>query len=370
MAVPEITLESVTKKFGSVTALENVDLTIERGEFVCIIGPSGCGKTILLRLINGFERPSNGRVLIRGEPVNELPAYKRGIPTVFQNFALFPHKTVYENVEYGLNMRRVGADERRNRVERVMHLLDIPELGERYPNQISGGQKQRVGLARALVVEPFILLLDEPLGALDANLRLRMQAELKELHKRLGITFVLVTSNRTEAFAMGTRVIVMGMGMVAQVGPPETIKYNPANEYVCRFCGQTNLFPGRIDSLEGETLRIRSDLGSFTSINQGRNFKAGDRVQLFIRPEGVRIEGQDGGPEEASTPDGKSGYEENHLRAIYRHGEFGGSIVTLFFELEDGSEFQVEKHIARLGHLERKRTYDLSWQVECTGIVG
>jgi len=376
MAAIDITFDHVTKRFGSFVALDEVDLKIESGEFVCIIGPAGCGKTVLLRLINGFESPTEGDIYFGDQRVNDVPAYKRGIPTVFQNFALFPHKTVFENIEYGLRVGKLPEGERGQRVHDIMGKMDILPLSERYPNQISGGQKQRVGLARALAIEPPMLLLDEPLGALDANLRLRMQSELKTLHERLGITFILVTSNRTEAFAMGSRVIVMDVAKVAQIGSPKEIKNHPATEYVARFCGHTNIYPGMIKSINDRFVTVESSIGIVRALRPTWEPQPGEPVKIFVRTDGVTVDGEDqlagaGESLEACDVSGERAprRDDNHVTGTSRFVELAGSVVTLCFELADGAEFLVEKHVSKYRSLERGKKYELYWSPWCTGIV-
>lgn len=376
MPIIDITLDHVTKRFGSLVALDEVNLKVEKGEFVCIIGPAGCGKTVLLRLINGFDRPTEGDIYFGDQRVNNLPAYKRGIPTVFQNFALFPHKTVFENIEYGLRVKKLPEAERRQRVHDLMEKMDILALGERYPNQISGGQKQRVGLARALVVEPPMLLLDEPLGSLDANLRLRMQSELKNLHERLGITFILVTSTRTEAFAMGSRVIVMDVAKIAQIGSPNEIKNHPANEYVARFCGHTNLYPGTIESINDKFVTVESSIGTVSSARPTWEPRQGQAVKIFVRTDGVSVDGEDQlaeareGPEACDVSVERTAWrDDNHVTGTFKFVELAGSVWTLSFELADGTEFLVEKHVSKYRSLETGMKYELYWTPWCTGIV-
>jgi len=372
----DITIDHVTKRFGSFVVLEDIDLKIEEGEFICIIGPAGCGKTVLLRLINGFERPTEGNIKFGDEIVNDIPPYQRGVPTVFQNFALFPHKKVYDNIEYGLKVQNVPPSERRQKVREVMERLDILELGDRYPNQVSGGQKQRVGLARALVVDPSVLLLDEPLGSLDANLRVRMQSELKNLHQRLGITFILVTSNRTEAYAMGSRVIVMDMATIAQVGTPDEINNYPVSEVVARFCGNTNIYPGVVRSIGGDLVTVDTPLGTVRATPPAWEIKEGEEVKIFVRLDGISIGGQDGepGPDEVAEACAPLGDrppmpDDNHLRARFKRGQFGGSLITLFFETEDGADLEVEKNAAKVGRMDKTKSYDLYWNPGCTGVI-
>ena len=234
-------LEGVRKSFGQVTAVAGVDLTVEEGEFFTLLGPSGSGKTTLLRLVAGFERPDAGRIELGGRDVTRLPPYLRETNTVFQDYALFPHMTVAENIGYGLRVKGVPRADRRGRVQQALRMVRLEGLDERRPNQLSGGQRQRVALARAVVNEPEVLLLDEPLGALDLKLRQEMQLELKRIQKEVGITFVYVTHDQEEALTMSDRVAVMERGMIEQVGSPAEVYERPATEFVAGFIGISNL---------------------------------------------------------------------------------------------------------------------------------
>ncbi|WP_018460549.1 ABC transporter ATP-binding protein [Thermus oshimai] len=240
-----LVLQDLRKRFGEVEVLKGISLAVRPGEFFTLLGPSGCGKTTLLRLVGGFEIPDEGRVLLNGRDLTPLPAHKRPVNTVFQNYALFPHLTVYENVAFGLRSRRFPEAEVRARVGYALGLLRLETLLHRYPHQLSGGQKQRVALARALVNEPQVLLLDEPLSALDAKLRAEVQVELRNLQRRLGTTFILVTHDQEEAMAVSDRIGVMEAGALLQVGTPEEVYERPKTRFVAEFLGVANLIPAR-----------------------------------------------------------------------------------------------------------------------------
>jgi ABC-type Fe3+/spermidine/putrescine transport system ATPase subunit len=237
---PDVELVGVTKRFGSAAAVDGVDLEVHPGEFLSLLGPSGCGKTTTLRLVAGFERPDEGEVRIGGRDVARLPPYKRDVNTVFQSYALFPHLTVLENVAYGLKQRGLGRNDRRARAREMLELVRLGGFEARKPRQLSGGQQQRVALARALVMHPRVLLLDEPLGALDLRVRKQLQIELKRIQEEIGITFVYVTHDQEEALAMSDRVAVMNAGRIEQLGAPREIYDHPATEFVAAFIGDTN----------------------------------------------------------------------------------------------------------------------------------
>jgi putative spermidine/putrescine transport system ATP-binding protein len=238
---PDIVLRGLTKRYGDVTAVDAIDLTVARGEFFTFLGPSGSGKTTTLRMIAGFELPDAGEVLLRGEDVANEPPFNRDVNTVFQDYALFPHMTVLENVEYGLMVKKVAKDERKQRARDALEMVRLPQYGERKPGQLSGGQRQRVALARAIVNRPAVLLLDEPLGALDLKLRQEMQVELKQIQSEVGITFVYVTHDQEEALTMSDRIAVFNDGRIVQIGAPSEVYEHPQDEFVAGFVGVSNV---------------------------------------------------------------------------------------------------------------------------------
>lgn len=243
-SIPSVVFEHVTRSFGEVKAVDDVDLMIEDGEFFTMLGPSGSGKTTCLRMMAGFDRPTSGKVYLHGANVTALPPYERDVNTVFQDYALFPHMTVAENIAYGLKIRKVAAAERARRAEAMLEMVRLPGFGGRKPSQLSGGQRQRVALARALINEPRVLLLDEPLGALDLKLRQEMQVELKNLQQRLGITFIFVTHDQEEALSMSDRIAVFNRGKIEQIGSPADIYERPTTRFVAGFVGTSNMIQG------------------------------------------------------------------------------------------------------------------------------
>jgi len=286
-----VELRGVSKRFGAVTAVADASLTIERGEFLTLLGPSGCGKTTTLRLIAGFERPSSGEILIEGRAMHALPAYKRPVNTVFQNYALFPHMSVGDNVAFGLRMARVPAAERRRRVDEALARVRLEGMAARRPAQLSGGQQQRVALARALVNRPSVLLLDEPLGALDLKLRRAMQSELRTLNREVGITFIYVTHDQEEALAMSDRIAVMAGGRVLQLGPADEIYERPTTRFVADFVGEANLLPGRLGRIADGLAEVALAAGAVVCAQAPTDSGAmpGAEVTLAVRPERVVV---------------------------------------------------------------------------------
>jgi spermidine/putrescine transport system ATP-binding protein len=275
-----LTVEGVTKRFASVTALDDVTLAVARGEFVTILGPSGCGKTTLLRIVAGLEVADSGRVLLGDADITGQPANRRPINTVFQNYALFPHLDVYENIAFGLRARRFAAEEVDRRVRSALDMLHLEEVPSRRASQLSGGQKQRVALARALVNQPDVLLLDEPMSALDAKLRAEVQLELRRLQRRLGKAFVLVTHDQNEAMTVSDRILVMREGRIVQSGPPVQVYDRPRNRFVAEFLGTTNLIPARRNNGT-----VHTDLGVLLP----REHPAWEQGVLAIRPERIVV---------------------------------------------------------------------------------
>jgi len=288
-----VRLEGLTKRYGETAVVDGIDLEIPSGEFFTVLGPSGCGKTTTLRMIAGFEHPDEGAVLLDGADVTRTPAHKRNVNTVFQSYALFPHRTVEENIAFGLRYKRCGRDETRRRVGAAMELVRLGELGARKPSQLSGGQQQRVALARALVLEPPVLLLDEPLGALDARLRVDLQVELKRIQEQLEVTFVYVTHDQDEALTMSDRVAVMRAGRIEQCGTPRDLYEAPATAFVANFLGAANLIPVASRAHDGGAAL---SLGRFELRSETATPPDGDAVAM-IRPEYVRLEPQGGSGE-------------------------------------------------------------------------
>ena len=289
---PAVQFTAVTRHFGPVRAVDGVDLDIAEGEFFAMLGPSGSGKTTCLRLIAGFEQPTTGEIRLFGQSVTALPPYRRAVNTVFQDYALFPHLNVLDNVAYGLMIAGQGKTERHKAAEAALEMVALPGYGKRKPSQLSGGQRQRVALARALVNKPRVLLLDEPLGALDLKLREAMQEELKTLQRHLGITFVFVTHDQGEALSMADRVAVFNQGRIVQVGPPEDIYYRPAVPFVADFVGSSNLLPAALTGASGlaalrpEAIRL-ADAGLVATVI-GVSF-LGSACRVTLQANGTRI---------------------------------------------------------------------------------
>src|SRR5690606_1390251 len=278
----DVELRHVTKKFDDVIAVDNVSLEIERGEFFSLLGPSGCGKTTTLRMIAGFEHPTSGEVFIQGQPMGATPPFQRNVNTVFQNYALFPHMTVAENIAFGLEMKGVPKAERQRRVEEALRQVRLEGYGERRPLQLSGGQQQRVALARALINHPGVLLLDEPLGALDLKLRKEMQLELKHLQTSIGITFIYVTHDQEEALTMSDRIAVMSDGKVLQVGTPTEIYEHPANRFVADFIGESNFLHGQVTEADHDRATVLVDERLSVAARARQDISAGEQVTLAI----------------------------------------------------------------------------------------
>ena len=295
-----IGLDRVSKRFGAVAAVDDVSLEIAEGEFFSLLGPSGCGKTTTLRMVAGFERPDEGRLLLQGDDVTDVPANKRPLNMVFQQYALFPHMSVHDNVAFGLKVKKVPRKEHNGRIKEILRVVELEGLERRRPRQLSGGQQQRVALARALVNSPAALLLDEPLGALDVKLRKQMQLQLKAIQNDLGTTFVYVTHDQEEALAMSDRIAVMNGGRVEQTGTPREIYERPQTAFVADFIGSLNALDVRIDELVGEHAVMRVGDGERVLAVLGQGHRPGETVRVAVRPERVRIAAggeplQDGG---------------------------------------------------------------------------
>ncbi|MBD2326506.1 ABC transporter ATP-binding protein [Alkalinema sp. FACHB-956] len=291
----DIELRKVFKVFNGEAAVRGIDLNIRRGEFFSILGPSGCGKTTTLRLIAGFELPTAGDILLRGQSMVDVPPYRRPVNTVFQSYALFNHLTVEENIAFGLRLKKMGKGEIQNHVREALNLVKMEEWAKRFPSQLSGGQQQRVALARALVNRPTVLLLDEPLGALDLKLRKAMQMELKTLHRELGLTFVMVTHDQEEALSLSDRIAVMNRGRVEQMGTPSQIYERPNTRFVAEFIGDTNLIMGKIEGAHPTMLWIISTEGrqfKVIPVDTGNKPLTSGAVVISVRPEKIQLQYQ------------------------------------------------------------------------------
>ena len=331
-----VRLEEISKVFKDTIAVDDVSLTIEEGEFFSLLGPSGCGKTTTLRMIGGFEDPTAGRIHLGGRDVTAEPPFKRNVNTVFQSYALFPHLDVFENVAYGLKRKKVAGAEITKRVEAMLELVDLAGYGERKTTQLSGGQQQRVALARALVNRPEVLLLDEPLGALDLKLRKQMQIELKRIQSEVGITFIYVTHDQEEAMTMSDRIAVMNAGRMEQLGPPEEVYELPATEFVAGFLGASNLLSGEVDGVEGEWAKVRLDAGEVVKVPAGRLAQERGPVRIGIRPEKLSIHSSDG-----------IGAADNSIPATVEVSTYTGVSTDYECKTEDGRHITV--YVQNLG---------------------
>jgi ABC-type Fe3+/spermidine/putrescine transport system ATPase subunit len=346
-------LTGVSKTYGGVAALRDIDLNVADNAYVTLLGPSGSGKTVLLRLIAGFELPDAGTISFRGRALETVPAHQRGIGFVFQNFALFPHLTVERNISYGLENRDVDPVQDpkvwRARTKDIMELVGLTGLGGRNVNQISGGQRQRVALARTLVTDPKLVLLDEPLGALDANLRTRMRAELRSIRQRLGIPFLHVTGNESEALAMGDTVVVLDRGAVRQIADPDTIYNRPASPAVARFLNRYNLFAGSVSERSFSSAQGAFPLGNAGIIEAGEPAYAVRYDRIDVRPAGT------------ASRDG-----EVSIEAAFVASEYTGASQLSFFALPDGKVVEVESHVSQRApeRYAPQERYSLVWNRE------
>ena len=330
-----IRFESITKRFGNLPAVDNVTLDVREGEFFALLGPSGCGKTTLLRMLAGFETPTEGRILIDGKDIANLPPNKRPVNMVFQSYAVFPHMKVTDNIAYGLKMDGVSGSEIRRRVDEALELVKLGGLGERMPDQLSGGQRQRVALARALVKRPRVLLLDEPLSALDAKLRDQMRSELTSLQKKVGITFIMVTHDQDEALAIATRCAVMNRGMLAQVATPSDLYEFPNSQFVADFVGRVNMFEGVLEKDEQDEAVVRcADFSAPVYLDHGVTGARGTTVWVALRPEKIEMHKRAEGQTPFKMEDAPQG--ANVTPGIIREIVYLGSETNYEVELEGG----------------------------------
>ena len=319
-----LSLQHITKNFGEGDVLRDISLDVARGEFVTLLGASGCGKTTTLRIISGLETPDEGTVLLDGKDVTALPPERRPVNTVFQSYALFPHMNVEKNVAYGLRVRKMDQASIQKRVREMLELVQMEDYAKRMPSQLSGGQRQRIAIARALAPEPELLLLDEPLGALDLQLRRQMQLELKRLQKKLGITFVYITHDQEEAVNMSDRIAVMRGGRFEQIGTPEEIYDEPKTHYVAQFIGRSTILSGKVESVRRNTAAVHGACGSFTVDASRALLIAGESCEICIRTERMRV---------SSVP-----VEGFDLPVTVREARYAGGSVLTYVTLADGEE--------------------------------
>ncbi len=343
-----VSIQGVTKDFGGVLAVDGIDLDIRRGEFFSLLGGSGCGKTTLLRMLGGFETPTSGRIMIDGQDMADVPAYRRPVNMMFQSYALFPHMSVAQNVAFGLEQEKVAKSEREDRVAEALEMVKLDQFGKRKPHQLSGGQRQRVALARALVKRPKLLLLDEPLAALDKKLREKTQFELANIQVKVGITFIMVTHDQEEAMTLSDRLAVMNAGKIIQVGTPGDIYEFPANRMVGEFIGTINVFEGRLDATDGT---VHCPVLSCPIVLEDKvTAEAGSQIAIGIRPEKMRIR-------KAGTTPSETAPASNHLSGKVEDIAYLGDLSIFHVRLHDGRIVQVSRT-----NVTRRRDEPLTWE--------
>ncbi|MCF2589346.1 ABC transporter ATP-binding protein [Brevibacterium sp. UCMA 11752] len=356
-------IQSVKKVFGDNTAIERLDLSVRKGEFLSLLGPSGCGKTTLLRMIAGFEAPTDGAILLSGKDIVSLPPHRRPVNTVFQSYLLFPHMNIADNIAYGLKQSKTPKSEIADRVREVLALVQMEDFAGRKPEQLSGGQQQRIALARALVNRPQVLLLDEPMSALDRKLREEMQLELKRLHTRLDTTFVFVTHDQDEALAMSDRIVVMYNGVIQQIGSGEDIYANPVNGFVAGFIGKQNFVPAEVTEINGSTATLRTanavmetptlDIRPASASGTASTLSVGDKVRAAIRPERMRV-----------APAGTEELAANSARGRVLSVSFLGDVIQYMLVAGDNDELLARVPAAGNDVLAADAEVDLSWNAD------
>ncbi len=352
----DLELKKITKVYpGGTVAVQAFDLQVNKGEFISFVGPSGCGKTTTLRMIAGLEEITSGELLIRGQDYSKVKAELRPTSTIFQNYAIFPHMSVKENIEFGLNVKRVNESEKNKKVSDMIDLMGLNDVAEKKETSLSGGQRQRLALARGLVTEPEILLLDEPLGALDANLRRKIQDELKILQKTLNVTFIFVTHAQSEALGMGDRIVVMNEGLVEQIGTAEDVYFKPSSRFVAEFIGKNVLIEGMVNKSE-----IITDLGNFRVLNQSKGSSINNSVSLIIPSEFISFYSKN-----------NSQKIENVLKSVVQQIQIIGNIVILNLILNNKKVIKIETHLKKVDNLDLHEGNEiyLSWKAEDACVV-
>ncbi len=344
-----VELRAVSKRYGDAIALAQIDLRIERGEFVTLLGPSGSGKTTLLNIIAGMTPPSAGQVLLDGQDATDLPPSERGLGMVFQNYALMPHMTVFENIAFPLRVRKVTQGEIEHRVHEALKLIRLPDIAARRPRELSGGQQQRVSLARCIVYNPSLILLDEPLGALDKKLREQMQLEIKRIHHELGITMLNVTHDQDEALTLSDRIVLMNAGRVEQHCAPADLYFTPQTVFAADFMGEANLFPATVRSLASDHATLASDAGVLQAPRPGFELRPGMRVTVLVRPESVTM----------AAP--SAGGAANTLQGVVRDSIVLGGVVKHYVAVGESQVIVQEPNHARRGHPEPGQAVSLRW---------
>lgn len=329
---PMVEFKGIIKRFGDVVAVEKIDFSIEEGSLVTLLGPSGCGKTTLLRMVAGLEEPTEGDIYIKGKRINDTPVHKRNLGMIFQNYALFPHKTIYENVAFGLKYRNVSKEKTREKVSRALEMVRLPGVENRMPSQLSGGQQQRIAMARAIVIEPDVLLMDEPLSALDENLREEMRREVDNLQRLLGVTTIFVTHDQREALSMSDKILVMKDGSKQQEGDPLTVYNEPVNHFVADFLGHSNFIKGEIVDVDNSHVNVKIETGDLLIAENKGSFSKGENVELVVRAQRFDLYNM----EEFAAKEGMNSFEGQIKDRSYMGGE-----VSYFIELASGREIHI-----------------------------
>ena len=344
---PIVQFKGILKRYGKVVAVEKMDFDIEEGSLVTLLGPSGCGKTTLLRMVAGLEEPTEGDIFIKGIRINDTPIHKRNLGMIFQNYALFPHKTIFENVAFGLKYRDVSKEEITKKVTRALEMVRLPGVENRMPSQLSGGQQQRIAMARAIVIEPDVLLMDEPLSALDENLREEMRREVDNLQQMLGVTTIFVTHDQREALSMSDKILVMKDGQKQQEGNPETVYNEPANHFVADFLGHSNFIQGEVVEVDGQRVNVKIETGDILFAENKGGFSKGDPVEIIVRAQRF-----DAFPKDEFEPvEGM-----NHFQGRIKDRSYMGGEVSYFIKL--GAEREI--HVISMM---RTRIYDVGEDV-------